>query len=510
MPRSTKLELTPFRAGRCWKKYRNGKVYYVGKGQTKDDGSSPWDHAKYAGKRTDCPFYQAALKEWNAIDSRLEIDESHGIDTSTPGHQKALKRWRRELVELLDSADTISTLRLNDLLKPAANANGSKPQLEFAYLAPPPSAMSVQAKPTDTAIRDLIESYLGNQRAKVPTQFSVKHYQEMHHKLTYFLEFAEANGLTDVSEITAARLQQFHNEQLYWLSAPKEQGGVSLATVKKRLDCLKNWLLWCEEIGVYQTPGYLLKFNKVKSPRIDPETVATNGNGNPTFSVDEIRQLWQLATDRMRLYLLLGLNCGFTQVDISTLHWNHYDSNNATIDRLRHKTKHHTHATRQVFKLWPETNSLLLQFANASDGLMLQTETGNELVTRRINEDGSVTETDSIRLAFNRLRKQWFKQQVFGDHPELAERCSTPDETKRKNNRLDSLLLRKRKADNRGFKVLRKSAANELEHTAKYKDQVSLFLAHSETATKKFYTNPDYKALAPATNYLRRTYGLKL
>jgi hypothetical protein len=509
MPRSTKLELTPFRAGRCWKKYRNGKVYYVGKGQKKDDGSSPWDHAKYAGKRTDCQFYQAALNEWRAIESRMESDEMRGIDTTTPDYQRALKRWRRELVELLNSADTISILRLNDLLKHDANHDGLQPQLNFAYFAPPPSAIPVKARPSSTAIKDLIESYLNHQRAKVPSQFTVKHYKEMYEKLTYFLEFTQANELTDVSEITVARLQQFHNEQLYWLTVPKEQNGVNRATVKKRLDCLKNWLLWCEEIGLYQTPGYLLKFNKVKSPRIDPETTGTNGKDNPTFSVDEIRQLWQLATERMRLYLLLGLNCGFTQVDISTLHWNHYKAD-ATIDRLRHKTKHHTHAIRQVFKLWPETNSLLLKFATAGDGLMLQTTTGNELVTGRINDDGSVTETDSIRLAFNRLRTQWFKQQIFRDHPELAKRCRTPDETKRKNDQLDELLKQARKADNRGFKVFRKSAANELEHTAKYKDLVSLFLAHSETATKKFYTNPDYSALVPATNYLRRIYGLKL
>ncbi|MEO8165425.1 MAG: hypothetical protein ABI619_08510, partial [Betaproteobacteria bacterium] len=491
MPRVAKSALTPFPRGRCWKKYRTGKVYYVGKGQAKPDGTSPWDHGKYTGNSTDCPFYKTALLEWIAVSRKLAADESAGLDTSSPEYQQSLKRWRRQLVQLSRSANTIATLELNDLLRAAQL--GENPQLNFAYLAPPASAVPRKPLTTGTDIAGLVSAYLENQRAKVPSQFSVKHYQEMHHKLTYFLEYAEAQKLTDVSAIDAAGLQHFRNEQLHWLSAPKEQGGVSRATVKKRLDCLKNWLLWCEEIGVYSTPGYLLKLSKVKSPRIDPETIGNNGNSNPTFSVAEIQELWGLATERMRLFLLLGLNCGFTQIDISTLHRNHFDRKTNVIDRLRNKTKHHIHPTRQVFNLWPETNALLLKNANTSSELILRTESGNELLTRRINDDGSVTEIDSIRLAFDRLRTQWFKQQIFSEHPELAERCSSTAETEQKNDRLSMLLRKKRRADNRGFKVLRKSAANELEHKAEYKDLVSLFLAHSETATKKFYTNPDYK-----------------
>lgn len=510
MPRSIQTELTPFRAGRCWKKYRHGRVYYVGKRQTKDDGSSPWNHAKYAGKQSDCPFYQAALKEWKAIETRLRTDESQGIDTTTPKYQQALRRWRQDLLEILNATDTISTLRLNDLFRSAAHTKGSNPQLEFAYLAPPANAVPVQSGPLGTSIKSLIESYLNNQRAKVPSQFSVKHYQEMRQKLKYFLEFAEAKGITTLPEVSVSVLQQFKMEQLHWLSAPKEQGGVSRATVKKRLDCLKNWLLWCEQAGLYETPGFLISLNRVKSPRIDPEAIDTNGKANPSFSIAEIRQLWKLATERTKLHLLLGLNCGFTQIDISTLHWNHYDDATGVIDRLRHKTKHHKHATRQVFTLWPETRMLLRNFSTANSGLMLKTTTGNELVTRRINKNGSVTEIDSVRLAFDRLRTQWFKQQIFNEHPELDKRCSTPNETKKKNDRIDSLLRDKRLTDNRGFKVLRKSAANELEQSRKHKDLVSLFLAHCEQATKKFYTNPDYASLVPATNYLRRIYGLKL
>jgi len=523
MPRATTTEITPFRTKRCWKKYRNGKVHYVGQGQVKPKGTSPWDDGRYTGKRTDCPYYQQALEEWKLIRRKLDSDEANGVDTGTPHYQQHLKRWRKQVADLQRNPNIVSTLSLNDLLRgdepsPEQQAGNGHMQttlpdssMAHAYHKPPPSFDLSKPEISCSDIPGLIEAYLADQRLMAESgQFSKAHYGEMREKLTYFQEYADDCNLSDIGEIDAKRLKHFHKVQLYCLAHPEEKAWVSFSTVKKRLNCVKNFLLWCEDGRAYQSPGYLLKFNKVKPPRIDSD-VESNGSGNPVFSPAEIRELWNLATQRTRLYLLLGLNCGFTQVDISSLHWSHYDKEAGVINRLRNKTKHHERSVRQVFELWPETKCLLEKFAKPiSSGLMLRTDKDNELLTRQINDDGSYTKSDSINMAIQRLRTQWFKRQIFANHPELAGRQISKTATEEKNGRVASMLRQKRQSDNRGFKILRKSAANELENSAEHKELVSLFLAHSERATKRFYVNPDYDALIPATKYLRGVYGLKL
>ena len=154
-------------------------------------------------------------------------------------------------------------------------------------------------KGTDTSISGLIADYLAEERQATETnQRSVKHYSQLRDKLSYFEQFAAEKELTDVREITADNLREFKSGELFWLSQPKEQNGVAVSTTRARLRVVKDWLLWCEELGVYQTPGYLLTFGKVEQPRIDPDTQPKNGNGNPTFTADEIRQLWELASER--------------------------------------------------------------------------------------------------------------------------------------------------------------------------------------------------------------------
>ncbi len=51
------FELTWFESRKCWKKYRNGKVHYLGKGKCK---------GKY-----DMDGYHAALNEWKLIEGDI-------------------------------------------------------------------------------------------------------------------------------------------------------------------------------------------------------------------------------------------------------------------------------------------------------------------------------------------------------------------------------------------------------------------------------------------------------
>ena len=63
--------------------------------------------------------------------------------------------------------------------------------------------------------------------------------------------------------------------------------------------------------------------------------------------------------------------------------------------------------------------------------------------------------------------------------------------------------------DRRKFATLRKSAANEIEKAFPESPHLaSLFLAHSETATKKHYVERHFDLLDKATEHLERLYAL--
>lgn len=79
--------------------------------------------------------------------------------------------------------------------------------------------------------------------------------------------------------------------------------------------------------------------------------------GKKTFDVAELVDLYQLANDRERLYLLLGLNCAFGQGEISTLMRSDIDFKTSSITRTRHKTR--DVGVIGSWVLWKEASDLL-------------------------------------------------------------------------------------------------------------------------------------------------------
>ena len=546
MPRKPKAELTPFPKAKCWKKYRGGIVYYIGK-----NNGLNWSR-KNAGKNTSSDAYADALAEWHELLAKLKADEQHGIDTSDKAYQTELRKWRALPPQLrtltvngtgdgphaphLQTALTMprQAATVPEFTGPQhspAGFDATPDNAVYAYKFHPDSLKTNGAVATaeTTEIVPLIEAYLVQQSKKVPTQFNAKHLGQIATQLRKFQEFCEESkvnaagdtikpALIHVHEV-APYLEVYKGDLLKWLGTPKEQGGMSRSTVKKRLDDVRDWLLWCERIGaVTGLPRYLLDdFNKLKAVKnADPDAIENGSNGVAVFTVAEIRQLWALATDRMRLYLALALNCGYTQIDISSLRWEHYDAENHTLNRARHKTMHHAtkpngeanpHYTRQVHRLWPVTEKLLLKFATKKrTRLMLLDVNGNELLRRWNNENHTVSEVDSIKLAFNRLRKQWAKS-VLSERREYAFLFEHHKQHTKDRNALIRDWLR---ADDRTFKSLRKTSADLLEQSAKFGELSSLFLAHADGATKKFYVNKPYEKLIPAVDHLRKQYALKL
>lgn len=192
-----------------------------------------------------------------------------------------------------------------------------------------------------------------------------------------------------------------------------------------------------------------------------------------TFTIGELTTLWRFVHyERRQLYLLLGLNCGFTQREIATLRKTHcfLDGHQPHIKRRRHKTK-----VMGKWRLWPETAHLLRKhFAPESEKLALIHPKKNRPLIGKVA--GS---------RYDVIRNEWDHVIRHAEQGHVA----SPDKT------VAVLKL--------SFKYLRKTGSNLLRKIAG-RDVAETYLAHTDRTMGKVYHNPDFKRLSHSLRRLRR------
>jgi len=112
------------------------------------------------------------------------------------------------------------------------------------------------------------------------------------------------------------------------------------------------------------------------------------------------------ASDCTKLYILLMLNCGMTQGDISDLLVTEVDWTAGTITRKRSKTADHKGVPTVKYSLWPETLRLLRQERAAEGPRALTNEHGGPLKVEALGAGGKLEKIDNVASAFARLRRK--------------------------------------------------------------------------------------------------------
>ena len=295
-------------------------------------------------------------------------------------------------------------------------------------------------------LQDLIDAYLSQRQAQTEChEISAATFMDDKYQVEKFAAYAKSHGM---GKITSALDPDFllgfkstiPNAKSRWHAAQSVKRLITWAWKSNRLETL---------------PRILDDFGKVSLPAPRPKF----------FNVPELEALYTQASPSMQLYLLLGLNCGFTQIDIATLTEDMLDWKTGILDRDRHKT-----GIRQGAKLWPVTLQTLQDCAQRGreDGLLFVSTEGNPLVWGSVGSDGSPTRVDSIQRAFSRLRKK------------------------------DGVKIRK----GLSFKSLRKTGADMLaKQFQKTPHIVDLYLAHS-TGMRRHYAQQHFDELHTATDWL--------
>ena len=186
------------------------------------------------------------------------------------------------------------------------------------------------------------------------------------------------------------------------------------------------------------------------------------------FSIKEIKLLWASANDRMKLFILLALNCGMTQQDISDLRPAEVDWKSGTITRKRSKTKKKRSTPKITYKLWPETLRLLKKHRSKDKDHVLLNNNGNPFKTSFVSDKGKFSKVDTIGKDFRTL----------------VETCEI---------------------EGKSFGNLKKTSRSLLEDNKTYQPIAELFVGRApRSITERHYAQPAKTWLAEATDWLRK------
>ena len=395
-----------------WRKIYKGKLYY------------------FAPKSGDkASTYRAANAWWRARRAELE----HSPTSPLASEAISMRQKMLDYLALEDNAeDGQLSLRLEQeikLLKSGAEINGP-PGITFD----PTSSMSMGDKiewidrvaivekhdewtgktPVieDRTVGALAGRYSALERVRYESgEIKIGTWSQERGCLFAFRDWVGAGR--DAASIGADKYES------YWEHLSKSHH--SIDSKKRHLRVAKQFLLWLSEKGVIPLPTNLA--SRRYRFKGEPKPIAT-------MTAEQVRILFENATGQLKLHLLLMLNCGFTQVDITDLRQAEVDWTGGRITRRRSKATSggYSKAPMVTWHLWPRTFELLQQHRQPGGEIVLLTQEGTPWTTRRAKGDYGFTKTDNITSAFRRLLDRLAKShpgRQFGSLSELRATAST-------------------------------------------------------------------------------------
>lgn len=455
MPRKRQLTWQPGSNGRNgrWRKKYKGRIYYFASGTSKSDKDGylqaldAWQKKKdeIDGVEASRPKphqqdYEKALEEWKRA---LEWSQLNGDMTTAGQAQEKISALEQRLAKksptplghwdwLLNQgipppelfAQLPQDFSFNGFLtiKPSGNPQPPAPdQVDDARLLGPDSKggravvmdgdpfglskneirrevwkdrLRIQGerhKDVQTTVSGAVENFLTLKRNQVKAQqLSTGRYDSLRVQLSRFEKWIGSNTpITAVGQ--ESTLENYYNHLLNEVHSSK----ITADYANDLLNSMKQFVqrLW-ERRQIAELPRTLRS----------PDFRIGKATGSPeVFTDGEIQSLLDKAVGRPRLYVLLMLNCGMTQKDISDLKQGEVDWSDGAVTRKRSKTRKHEKVPTVRHLLWRETFDLLRQYRSADPERALVNAKGQPLKTEQLTEAGKLKKCDNIQSAYRRL-----------------------------------------------------------------------------------------------------------
>jgi hypothetical protein len=278
-------------------------------------------------------------------------------------------------------------------------------KLAFPVIAPlPHNARKIGGFDLVAEVRRFIASEYERYQAR---EVTIHSYESVKTEAGAFAAWLHGN---DITELTRDVLQSYRLHRI----GKYNRGEAALSTTQRMLYMVKRVVEWLLDGDIIErTPGNLKKITTFHPAEPDDE----DEDIVETFTVDEVRALWAKADSRTRLYIALGLNCGFLPHDVGELKHSEYRPATQDIKRRRCKTRKKIRR-RYRWALWDVTRTLLELHAEpvgkypdekGKDSYMLRCPDGTPLyIYEKVEKDGKqVTHrSNDVENAFKVLRKQ--------------------------------------------------------------------------------------------------------
>jgi hypothetical protein len=208
---------------------------------------------------------------------------------------------------------------------------------------------------------------------------------------------------------------------------------VSVSWTRNCIKQLRHFLRWLNKAPefAWKRPADL-EIAQVRIPTTPAEKAATMRSSQvQTYSVQELRILWEHASPLQRLQMLLALNCGFGRAEISSLeavdvhlHARHPHEQELGIEssdsdswilRVRNKT-----GVYGEFKLWPATVRAIEWWKTQRIAISPPANVTALLVNRKGNPFDTTTKGNNANF---QIPSAWFQlsKRIRKDHPEFRQ-----------------------------------------------------------------------------------------
>jgi integrase len=338
--------------------------------------------------RTRLASRNAANEWWEK--KRAEIDEKTAPTIPDPGDGEPHLRLQfpipPEILEMtktpVDALSAKQRLILAEWKRKVANK--ANPQIRnFKDL--------YREEPTDMSVDHHVRRFLDKKLVEVEAGVITSgRYESYRCEIEAFREWFGAKSA--IGGISATTLDDY----LTHLQKQVALKDIAAKTAAGRLNTVKQFVRGLWEIELIELPRNM-DSRKMK--------ISVPAPRKRIIPLKDVKKLLKAAGGRVQLYLLLMLNCGFSQTDIATLRHDEVNWKTGRIRRKRGKTSRHDRVPEVDYPLWPETARLLRHYRSNHETLAMVNENGRPLRYERI-VDRKNKVNDAIKSAYWRLQQQ--------------------------------------------------------------------------------------------------------
>ena len=190
------------------------------------------------------------------------------------------------------------------------------------------------------------------------------------------------------------------------LSDKKIAGEIKARYARDLFATFKMLILWLVDEGTLSTYPDCLK------RKGDRYTFPVNRQRPKVVTQEWVHKILDTANPRLKLFILLTLNCGLGASEIGQLTKEEYDPITGRINHKRHKTERFAKVPTVCYKLWDVTKALLdKEIANRKkcpkyaefSHCLLVNQDGKPLWSEYVCNDGKSHKSDNITNTFKRL-----------------------------------------------------------------------------------------------------------